>query len=121
MNLLRATGMLAAPSDTDLAGVAWDRLVEEATAFRRAGGVVSLRDWAELERCERAALIEAYRVVESERAAAIGFASQGVDAAASVAAPADGGDAQKGIAMDRALASLVRRSAAASVPLEGAP
>ena len=76
MNLLRATGMVVPPTDADLSGAAWENLVNEATAFRRAGGVVSLRDWAELERCERAALVEAYRVVESERAAAVAIVDQ---------------------------------------------
>lgn len=121
MNLLQATGMVRAPTADDIEGAAWDRLVAEAIAFRRAGGVVSLGDWRDLEQCERDALVEAYRVVESERAAAIGMASWGPEAAAAVAAPADGGEAQKGMAMDRALKAVVSRAQAGSVPAEGQP
>jgi len=121
MNLLLATGMVQAPTAEDLEGAAWDRLVAEAIAFRRAGGVVSLGDWHGLDRCERDALVEAYRVVESERAAAIGYATMGIDAAAAVAAPTDGGEAQKGLAMDRALRAVVGRAQAGSVPAEGVP
>ena len=121
MNLLRATGILSTPTDAEMAGAPWERLVAEAVAFRRAGGVVSLRDWAELQSCEREALVEAYRVVESERAAAIGYATQGIDQAAAVAAPADGGEAGKDLAMGRALRAVVARTQAGSVPAEGAP
>lgn len=121
MNLLQATGMVRPPTSDDLEGAAWERLVAEAVAFRRGGGVVSLADWRDLEQCEREALVEAYRVVESERAAAIGYATMGIDAAAAVAAPADGGEAQKGLAMDRALRAVVGRAQAGSVPAEGVP
>jgi hypothetical protein len=81
---------------------------------------VSLRDWSELEACERDALVEAYRIVESERAAAIGIASWGPDAAAAVAAPSDGGKAQGDLAMGRALRSVVDRAQAGSIPTGGA-
>lgn len=121
MNLLRATGILVPPTDADMAGAPWERLVAEAVAFRRGGGVVSLRDWAELQSCEREALVEAYRVVMSEQAAAIGYATLGVDAAAAVAAPADGGEAQKDLAMSRALRAVVDRAQGSSAPAEGRP
>ena len=123
MMLLRATGMLAAPPDAEVTGnpAAWGRLVEEAIAFRRAGGILTLADWAGLSGAEKGALVEAYRVVESERAAAIGIATLGLDAAAAVAAPSDGGQAEGDLAMERALAAVVRAAQRGSVPVEGQP
>lgn len=95
MNLLHAAGILRGPTTEEVHSneVAARRLLEEAADFLRAGGVVTIADWKDLEDVERAALVQAGGIVAAERAARIGAATQGPAGAAAVLAEADGGEA----------------------------
>lgn len=88
-----------------------------AEAFLRAGGSVSLAEWARLLPVERAALTAAGVALAAEAASAAGLASQGPLQAAAVLAPADDGQARNGIL----LADAVARAVASARAAEPAP
>lgn len=116
MRFLLASGIVALPTleDLEAAPVAWERLVVECWRFLRAGGALSPADWATLTEPEKAAMSEAARRHLAEKAAIAGRAAQSLDDAAAVAAVADGGQAEKEIALKRATAEAV--AAAMSEP-----
>ena len=115
MNLLRAAGLVeSAPLDlAEKSPEAFARMVSEAVDFLRAGGVVSLRDWCELSEPERGAMVEAGNVVATERAVAVGLASQSPQAAATVAKAVDGGETLRNMTLAQMTAHV-----AAKVPTE---
>ena len=123
MRLALAAGIYE-PVPTDLessAPAAFERLDVEAADFLRAGGVVSLSEWAELGEVERTAFVRAGVSVSAERAAAAGLASQGVRGVAEVMRQADGGAAASGLTLESALSAVAERAARGpSIPAEGA-
>lgn len=98
MNLARAAGLY---EDVPEAAVA--QLVAEGVDFLRAGGVLSLSDWAALSPVEKSAMVEAGNVVAAERAAAVGLASQSPAAAARVASVSDGGESARAMSIGTVL------------------
>lgn len=98
MNLARAAGLYE-----DVPEAALPQLVAEGVDFLRAGGVLSLAEWADLSPAEKSAMVEAGNVVAAERAAAIGIASQSPAAAARVAAVADGGESSRALSIGTVL------------------
>ena len=96
-----ASGLL----DVDLDENARALLSDKADAFVRAGGFVSLDEWAGLSAPSKAALIGAQERLSAERAAQVGLASQGRLDAAEVLSASDDGEAK----MSMILGAFVNR------------
>lgn len=79
---------------------AYSILVESLRHFLKAGGVVTWDLWRSVTNQTRAALMHAGELVESERAAKYGIASQGQMEAAIVLQEVDGGDLRTQVALD---------------------
>lgn len=109
LGLAISSGVVALPSVEAIQ--AEDRVVAamilEARAFLGAGGVLSWRDWREMDDSERAAFVEAGKTLAAERAAQTGIASQSLAGAIQVGSEADGGEAAKHLGMEAALQTVV--------------
>jgi len=75
-------------------------LVAEALRFMRAGGMLRLTDWTELDSEERAALVTANTELVSAEACARGWASQSPLQSAQIAADYDGGAMLEAVAFE---------------------
>lgn len=111
-------GVVALPSVDEVRGN--DRvmaaLIVEAGAFLRAGGALSWRDWREMDEPERAAFVEAGRMLTAERASMAGVASQSLAGALQVGSEADGGEAMRTMGLEAALQSVVASAQAGGAP-----
>lgn len=75
-------------------------LVPAALNFLRAGGTLSLQDYALLSPLSRQAFVAAGELHRREQAVAIGMAAQGALGAAAVLSDVDGGQTVKELACD---------------------
>lgn len=109
LGILAATGCVKPPTDDEIRSndTVVGRMLAEALAFLRCGGVLSWRDWASMDALERDLFGEAARMVAAERASLTGIASQSMSSAVSIGAEADGGETAKALAMEAALQSVV--------------
>lgn len=89
MKLYHASGLIG---EMNVGDEARDILMQNAISFLRAGGVVSLSEWSEMDSSERAALVKAGDLLWTERAVCIGMAIQGQEGIAKVISGIDGGD-----------------------------
>lgn len=99
MKLYHSAGIHPSPEPTDEAR---QLLVAAAVLFARAGGTVSLSEWADLSSLEQEALASARYAADVERACMAGLAAQGPAQAAKVYAAVDGGDALAQLVTDAA-------------------
>lgn len=121
MRLAAAAGLYDAMPD-EMPQEAADRLVAEAADFLRAGGVLSLSDWCEASVAERVAFVRAGQIVSTERAVAVGMATQGPAGLAEAVRPVDGGDAARSLSLAGVLGAVAERlQAEGSIPSDGAP
>lgn len=121
MRLAAAAGLYDAMPD-ELPEEAASRLVAEAADFLRAGGVLSLSDWCDLSVAERVAFVRGGQIVATERAVAVGMASQGPAGVAAAVAPVDGGDAVRALSLEGALGAVAGRlQVEGPIPAEGLP
>lgn len=81
-------------------------LVRAADQFIRAGGVLTLSEWAVLDELERAALIAARERLDAQRAAITGMAAQGREGMARALAPVDGSASLVRVRLEQALDRL---------------
>ncbi len=98
MSLLKQASGLGGVSTLDIEGE--QLLVAEAFRFMRAGGMVRLIDWIELDPEERAALVTANTELVSAEACARGWASQSPLQSAQIAADYDGGAMLEAVAFE---------------------
>lgn len=107
MILLRAAGLIdrapLEPEQDALEDEAMEVLLDTAIRFHMSG-LTSLREYLSLSETEIGALILAKRKVQAEFASQIGYASQGLEQAARVSAPADGGRSIDKLSLARAVA-----------------
>lgn len=121
MRLLIASGIVQPPTIDDVQADPhlWERLVLEACRFLRAGGSLTPDAWALFTPVERVALDHATKILATESATLHGIASQGLAAAAEVAAGSDQGALRSRMAMARAAsqaAAAVMNEAPAGAP-----
>lgn len=84
-------------------------LTRQAERFLRAGGSLTLQDWALLDPLSRVAFEAAGCRVRAELAARTGLAAQSLGGALEVLSDADGGDAKARVACDLAAAKALNR------------
>ena len=109
LGVFLSSGALAVPTADEIQANdrAMAATIIEAGSFLRAGGVLSWRDWREMDGSERSAFVEAGKMLAAERASLAGVASQSMAGALSVGSVADGGEAMQAIGLEAAIQSVV--------------
>ncbi len=91
-------------------------LMHEAEMFLRSG-MSSLAEYTELDGLEKAAMVQANDKIRREMAVFIAQASQGIDGAAEVLEPADGGATSRTLKLGRAVATAAHKVTQTPRPL----
>jgi hypothetical protein len=118
LGVFLSSGALAVPTADEVKANdrAMGAMIVEARAFLASGGVLSWRDWREMDESERSAFVEAGRINAAERASMTGVASQSLAGALQVAAEADGGEAIRAVGLEAALQSVVASAQGTGAP-----
>ena len=111
MKLLLASGILKVPTNDQIQAdeKSMAALLAAAERYLRAGGTITVEEWADFLPCEQGALVEAQKKIDAERCAMTGLASMSMEGALAVFSGADGGDARREMILQEALGKLVNR------------